>query len=435
MAIQFPNFLGVPVRTPDYSGFGDMVENYYKGKAMPKDDLIKAIQAEFARPNAEESLKSSKLSNSGKRLSNQHEQLNINQLMQEIKEKKAFEDQLRQALSGGAAGAMGANPGATGAAQQMPAGAPPMGNQPMGMNPALAQALGQQGGQQGLPAGATTDLQADQGLDITKMAPRYRKFDQMASGLPMSAYKGGDQSAPDQASAASSPMPQAAPEPEAPHEIVISAGQPHLAGIDAMWDNNPLSREFLKKKGYEKKQDIKFNAKTGQTTIITKYPSGTVTTQTVGTGVGGGTGEAPLTNKMVSKHQGIIAAVDVAVPVLKELGEMGSYPRQSIYRGGQYAEYEGKVSQAIDSVLSAFGLPSTNEGLKTIRDQIEIKTFETPSHYKKRMEKLIEDLKSRQKYSAGEVKKTLKNPPMSSGSDESDVQSMSDDELGEIANG
>lgn len=62
MAIQFPNFLGVPVRTPDYSGIGDIVQNYYAGKAMPKDDLIKAVQAQFAKPKAEADLASTQAS-------------------------------------------------------------------------------------------------------------------------------------------------------------------------------------------------------------------------------------------------------------------------------------------------------------------------------------------------------------------------------------
>lgn len=442
MAIQFPNFLSVPVRTPDYSGISDIVENYYKGKAMPKDDLIKAIQAEFARPNAEQSLLSSQLSNSGKRLSNRKEQLDIDKLVRDAAEQKAFEEQLRQALGGGRVG--GAAP--SGGSMQgggMQGGGSPAAAIPPNMNPAaLSQALNQPTGLPvGQPSVVTDPNQFDDGLDRTQMAPRYRKFDQMATGLPNTAYTpgapgaqmgtagtAGTPAAPPMAP----PVSQAAPQEEAPHEIVVAQGSPHLQGIDAMWDNNPLSREFLKKKGYEKKQEIKFNAKTGQTTIITKYPSGTITTQSV-SGAGSTSGDVPLTNKMVSKHQNIIASVDVALPVIKELADMGSYPRQSIYRGGQYGEYEGKVSQAIDSVLGAFGLPITNEGMKTIRDQVEIKTFETPAHYKKRLEKLIEDLKKRKDYSAGEVKRSNKISPVS-GSDPyglSDYDTGSGDNTGE----
>jgi len=63
MAVQFPNFLGVPVRTPDYSGIGDLIGNYYAGRSMPKNDFIKSVQAEFAKPIMESDLEKKKLDN------------------------------------------------------------------------------------------------------------------------------------------------------------------------------------------------------------------------------------------------------------------------------------------------------------------------------------------------------------------------------------
>lgn len=364
MAIQFPDFLRAPIQTPDYSGLADAVKNYYSGKEMPKDDLIKAVQAQFAKPLAEQSLLSS-------RLSNRKSQMEIDKMVRDLAQQKAFENQLKQALAGNSNGS---------SQPQLSANA--------GMNPDLANAV-------------SNNMQPTMG-------------NQAASSVPTETS-----TAPSIA-----PMTQPADTSNQSNETVVSKGEPHLSAIDQMWDNNPLSREFLKKKGYEKKQDIKFNSKTGQTTIITKYPSGKITQTTSGFG-GNGTGEAPLTSKMVTKHQNIVSSIDVAIPVLQELADMGSYPRTP-YRGGQYADYEGKISQAIDSTLGAFGLPMTNEGLKTIRDQVEIKEFETPKHYKKRIEKLISDLRTRQKYSAGEVKKTLKNPPIDSGNDQSDPYGLSD---------
>ena len=63
MAIKFPDFLQATLVKPDYSGIGDIFSNYYAGKAMPKDDLIKAVQAQFAKPNAEQDLQASQLQN------------------------------------------------------------------------------------------------------------------------------------------------------------------------------------------------------------------------------------------------------------------------------------------------------------------------------------------------------------------------------------
>jgi len=101
MAVQFPNFLSVPVRTQDYSGFGDIVNNYYAGKAMPKDDLIKAIQAQFAKPNAEQALLAAQLGNKKSGIDIRKGELDIQNTLRDIAQQKMFEDQLRQALTGG----------------------------------------------------------------------------------------------------------------------------------------------------------------------------------------------------------------------------------------------------------------------------------------------------------------------------------------------
>jgi len=434
MAVQFPNFLGVPIRTGQYDALGDIVQNYYAGKSMPKDDLIKAIQAEFARPNAEQSLLASKLGNSGKRLSNQKEQLDINKMMQDMADQKAFEQQLRQALGGGATGANPSMGGANGASSQpmnMPPAGMPMRSggapSPVQMNPALSQALGQSQGQsQGVQNVDVGEPDA-YGLDPSKMDRRYVKIDQQATGLPASAYgKNASAATANPASAPASPMamaPQAASQ-EQPNEIVVAKGSPHLSGVDAMYENSPLSRAFLEKKGYKKQTEVKFDNKTGRTTVMTKYPSGKVTLQTMG-GAGSVSGDGiPLTNNQVTKHQNIISSVDVAIPVLKEIADMKSYPYNPLYHGAEYADYHGLVSQALDSVVGAFGMPKTNEGLESVRSQIERKTFETAGAYRKRLNKLISDLEKRKNYSAGEVKRSNKISPVSS----SDTSSIQDDD-------
>jgi len=101
MAVQFPNFLSVPVRNPDYSGIGDIVQNYYAGKQMPKDDLLKAIQAEFARPTAEAALKSANLGNTQAGLNISKTGLDIRKMQAELNEQEDMARQLRVALGGG----------------------------------------------------------------------------------------------------------------------------------------------------------------------------------------------------------------------------------------------------------------------------------------------------------------------------------------------
>lgn len=413
MAIQFPDFLRVPVTPRDYSGVSDAVSNYYAGYNMPKDAMIKAVQAKFAEPNAQEDLRSTQLRNAYQAILNQYApesqkqsilstRLANQQAQTELSQQAELERQLRIALSGG-------NPGAM----------PTSSSQPMLPNTAMPP-----NARMPMPSGGQAPLMTPQSQIPPQLPPAIAS--RMTAVNP-AAMLGGDMGNAPTAPSGGSNAPNApvapviatnalpasaASAPAASDATVITEGAPNLAGVDALYDSSPLSRAFLEKKGFKKTQEVKFDNKTGRTTVLTKYPSGKVTMQSSG-GVGGNTDEGfPLTNKMISKHQGIISSVDVAVPVLKQLADMGSYPRQSWVKGDQYAQYQGLVSQAVDSVLGSFGLPMTNEGLQTIKDQIEIKTFETPSHYKKRITKLIDDLRSRQKYSAGEVKKSNKIQPI-----------------------
>lgn len=451
MAVQFPNFLSVPVRTPDWSGISDIVQNYYAGKAMPKDDMIKAIQAEFARPNAEQSLL-------GSRLTNKKNQLEINRMSQELAERTAFEKQFRQALQANQvpiSTSMG-NP----VQNNMPL--PPIRNQaPIGASAAQASQVA------GIPGvnilGA--DSGVDDGIDRTRMDARYRKFDQMATGLPKSAYTG-NQGAPatpiappNTSIAPAAPMtPEpVAPEPEI-HEIVLSKGQPHLAGVDQMYDSNPLSRAFLEKKGYKKSEEVKFDNKTGRTTIITKYPSGKITTQTYG-GNTGGEG-APLTNAMITQHQKVISGVDNVIPVLEKILKLGGgekvnekgkvagknkdvfqpYPKSSGWTGGMglipgwmsdSANYESLVTSAAEPLVNALGYPKTNEGIEKAVKQVTTTHGELNSRYIKRIRALIEDLKERKNYSAKEIKRSNKISPVDTGAG---GQTYSSDDY-EVANG
>src|SRR5947207_5071980 len=116
MAIQLPNFLAAGIQKPDYSGLSDIFENYYGGKNLPRQDtineyqakgapldyLMKQIQAQFAKPNAEAALTGARLGNQGKLLSNKHAQMTIKQLERELKNQADVESAIGQSISGGA---------------------------------------------------------------------------------------------------------------------------------------------------------------------------------------------------------------------------------------------------------------------------------------------------------------------------------------------
>lgn len=437
MAIQFPNFLAAQTQAPDYSGIGDAVENFYKGYNMPKDALIKEIQAKFAQPNAEADLKSTQLSNVNKSILNQYlpsreqqavlsSRLGNRKAQMELNEQIELERQMRQAMGLG-----GGNPSGMTGGMGMPSAPMP---QPMSPSPSsiVAGGMSMMPNQPGMP----------------KMLPGMQPLPGMPKGLPMPPGVGGmtmvgspppvqpsaapmnAPSAPNAPStsaiAPSAPAAQSqAPEqPEAMNEIVVAKGAPQLAGIDAMYDSNPLSRAFLEKKGFKKSQEVKFDNKTGRTTIITKYPSGKVTTQITSNTASGADSGFPLTNKMISKHQNIISSIDNALPtiqkILKEDKGWEPYPRNSgLLPGlgyvpgwqGASTKYEALVSSALDSLIGAYGLPSTNEGIDTVKKQLLIGHGETDSAYKKRLTGLIEDLKRRKSYSENEVKRSNKIQP------------------------
>lgn len=493
MAIQFPNFLSVPNNKPDYSGISDIFENYYAGKAMPQNDLIRAVQAEFARPNAEQNLLSTKLSN-------RKSQMDMDKMAQDMAEQAAFEKKLSQALSANQLPARNAGQGG------LPL--PPIRNsQPIGANPSQTSRVAGISGVNIVGA----DSNADAGFDPSKMEPRFRKFDQMANGLPNDANtfdtklsndeeskfkKWKEKYAPNDSgkdydlrgafkagltpdiktghwpdtfkkpnhptfsnqSIYAAQAPQLAgswqgenyikPKPSEPEldEIVISKGSPHLAGVDQMYDSDPRSRAFLEKKGFKKTQEIKFDNKTGRTTILTKYPSGTVTTKTYGGAAAAGEGGIPLTNKMISAHQEKIAAIDNALPALETIlekpktwaGKIQQFPRSSGWLPGmgyvpgfmgESASYEAKVNSVIDTLMKAYGLPSTHEGLETIRKQLLIEHGETDAHYKRRLKDFIKDLKLRKAYSENEVKKSHKIAPIDASSGSGETYSSNDYEV------
>jgi len=469
MPVQFPNFLQVAVRTPDYSGLSDIISNYYAGKAMPKEDLIKSIQAQFARPTAEQNLLSTKLSN-------RKSQIEIDKALREMAEQKQFEAQLRQALTGGGNIATGnQNP----YPQNMPVNPPMIGeNTPPKMtviNPSLGKVLADASGAspQITPSGSENEPVFDDGLDRTKMAARYRKIDQAATGLPDSAYKPGANTAgnfetiltpeeeakfqkwktkyapndsgedydlrgafkagvtPDEKtghwpdtfkkpnhptfsnqSIYANAAPQLAgswngenyikptAQPEEPHEVVIAQGFPHLSGIDQMYENNPLSRAFLEKKGYKKTEEVKFDSKTGKTSLITKYPSGKITLKTISPNEAATDTEngIPLTKPVLNKVVNQIRGADAVMPYIDKILKMGDLqfdkkgnpigagknnqlPMTHYLPTDANAGYKRTVSEALEKYMNATGLSSTDLSTKKVEEILERALGESTDHY------------------------------------------------------
>ena len=436
MAFQYPNFLGVPVRETDYSGIGDSVSNFYAGKGMrnnaktqEQDALLKAIQLEFARPNAEQGLIASKLGNQSTSLSNRTSQLNIQKLASEMAQQKAFEQQLKQALmnskAGNASGAMMPQP----AMPQAGMGASPLGNVPQQIHPqatqAIVRSLREQFGSNPM-AGGNAQPEEMQGVNPAQpQAP-------MAAGQPQAA-----------------PMQAPAPQPrEAPHEVVLEKGEDYLQGVNDMWDSDPSARAYLKKKGYEKTQKVDYDKKTGKTTVTTKYPNGKITIKTDSPELTKEelSGDIPLTKPVLNKVVNQIRGTDAVIPYIDKLIDMAENSELPHFSGlptDAHAKYKRTVSELLEKYMAATGLNQTDMSTQKVQDIVERSFGESTAHYLKELKaKKIDLIKERARNHEMVLKglKKFGNFDMSNTLDKSEssdpeAAALSDSELEESANG
>ena len=405
MAVQLPNFLAAQLVKPDYSGIGDLFENYYGGKALKQNDtineskvkeapldlLMKQIQAEFARPNAETALSGAKLGNAGKGLSNQHMAMQLSQLRKQIDEQNAMETMIKQAMAssqGGSGGGMQGGGGFGGQAQpNMPV--TPNAYQPIKMND-MGEALSKVMGNpmmQGQSVPTTAPLMNDHPAEMERVQSQHNEKVQE-----------------------------------------LEPGTSSLYGIDRLYDMNPLARPYLEKKGYKKEVKRESDKRAGVERIYTKWPSGKITVKTVTPQLA--EGEEPpvkLTNAVMGQNQRVITSVDNALPEIEKLKKLKHFDNWSLIHGDESNLYSSMIAGLKDNLLGAFGLYPTEHGLKTVEDMVKIGRTESKAGYLKRIEKLVQTLKEKQSYS----KKLLKNAIPLGGN----ASDMSDEELRNVAYG
>jgi hypothetical protein len=437
MAVQFPNFLNVPVRTPDYSGFGDIVNNYYAGKAMPKDDLIKAIQAQFAKPNAEQALLAAQLGNKKTGVDIRKGELEIQNTLRDIAQQKMFENQLRQALTGGGVGA--STGGVGGSSGSMPtnmgANIPNIPNSPMNiMGGGSVGAAPQQfsppsmGGGSPVGAGMPPALvnAVSQAMQSKMMPQGIQTTPNNAVSMPNSDYTGAGANTPQSAPAQYQQQSPQISDEGSSSEIVLSKGSPHLAGIDAMYDNNPLSRAFLEKKGFKKSEDIKYDTKTGKTILITKYPSGKKTVRTVvPTGSQAEENGIPLTKPVLNKVVNQIRGTDAVMPYIDKILEMGDIkfdkkgnpigsggknelPHFSYLPTDAHANYQSTISEALEKYMASTGLNATDLSTKKTEEILQRHFGESTNNYLKRLHNKKKEMMEDRKRNVAMVTKGLK---------------------------
>lgn len=425
MAISFPNYLAAQLIKPDYSGIGDSVSNFYGGKAMKNDDLIKRVAAQFAQPNAEMSLEQMKQQIANEKLSGQKSVLEMQKMRRDQQQEAQLQALLANALNPNAQG--GQPQQAPETQQPMPQMRMPQTTQPMPqqLNPNLGKALAPQNP-------PTESGQGDiYGTDPKMMDARFRKFDQQATGLPSSAYKDNDTVAP-----SPSAMPKVENKPvtingvtpeQTPvdfdyhpkeakkDELVIDEGNPRLAGIDALWDSNPIAREFLKKKGFEKTVKQERDKKTGQEMLYTKYPSGRIVKKTIGQEQKPEDmdGDIPLTKPILNAAVKQVRGNDAVLPYIDDLIKMGGasldkngdlvkddkgnivrkdnkLPSSSIFPftyTDAHAGYKRIVDNALEKYMTASGFQQTDKSTMKVEEIMQRAKGESDEHYLEEMAK------------------------------------------------
>lgn len=401
MAVQFPNFLGVPIQKPDYSGLSDIFQNYYGGKALKQNDtinqskvkeapldlLLKQIQAEFARPNAETALSGAKLGNQGKSLSNRSTQLSnrqaemtLQKLQQELRNQAEVEASVKAALAkGGASSGMASGGGFGGGMMPSPTQSPPvMGSTPMNSSP-MAQSM---------PGGAEGVRQQQNGTALQKGLMEVMQHQAMKN-----------QEMPTQAPILEEHPAERMNDSKSQTKVIeTERGTPALYGLDEMWETKPQLRPYIEKHYGKKEVKDQYDKKTGMNIVRTKWPSGRITVKTMMPEVEDTGNEVPLTKPGMVKVENEIRGTDALLPYLDELIEL-SKPQKVVEGvetsklpyladifgfqapGNASATYHKTVNKALESYAAASKLPSTDKSIEKVHNILSRAPGESDRHY------------------------------------------------------
>lgn len=379
MAVQLPNFLNVPIREPDYSALGNVFENYYKGKDLPRQDIVneyiakgapldylmKQVQAEHSRPMAEQALKAALLGNkikqaeadyalpkeeqallgsklqnalrqvnvdyarptaeqtlSGLRLGNQstslsnrQAEINLKKLQDDMAREAEFNAMLRNSLT------------------------------PSGMN---AETVRQQQNNAALGQALTGVMEhpAMKNQIAPTMVP------QMA-GHPAEASGGEIQE--------------------------IDRGTPAHYKLDQLWEDKPEMRPFLVSRDYGKEVKETFDKRTGETRVVTKWPSKRITVKTIRPKLEEDlSNEIPLTKPGLAKVENEVRGIDSLIPYMDSLIEMSKptkvvegvnktkLPLINLMPSNAGVAYRSQINKALESYMSSATLPRTNESIEKV---------------------------------------------------------------------
>lgn len=359
MAVQLPNFLGAQLINPDYSGLGDIFQNYYGGKALKQQDIIgqnqakaapldllmKQIQSEFARPNAETALAGAKLTNQSTQLTNRQAQMTMQKLQQELGNEARFNAAMKAAQAAQAAQA-GQRSGQGGGVGM---GGGQGGMMPQGINPNMMPQGNQPTIGNEAPTGAAGVRQQINGTALQKGLMEIMQHPMMQNQNMLTQAPLMNDHPEEMAQARQSV--QSTTQPKSTMQEIHS-GNPAEYFVDKMWNDEPGMRPYLIKRGY-KAPDVKevYDKKTGATRVTTTWPSGRKTVKTIMPPIEQDEGEdIPLSKSGMGKVEDEIRGADVLVPYLDTIIDIATPTNDLIKEKQNLSKTDESKSKNIDRI-------------------------------------------------------------------------------------
>lgn len=115
-----------------------------------------------------------------------------------------------------------------------------------------------------------------------------------------------------------------------------------------------------------------------------------------------------LTKANVTKNQGIIQAIDNVTPLIDEISDEKYDVPNQLYgpylHPDQQKNYAAKTAAITDSLISAMGLPKTNESIHLAGTMVQRGKAESLSAYRTRMSELKKDLSNRKQRAHQSIK-------------------------------
>lgn len=178
-------------------------------------------------------------------------------------------------------------------------------------------------------------------------------------------------------------------ESQGDNSIVLNPGNQNMGYIDQMYDANPIYRKGLEARGYKKKTSVHPNQSTGETSVITEWPSGKITSVTIPTSSAGSMSMTPATK---TAQQSIIVNAPKVNRLIDKIIEKPSPTEIFGWRGPAKKEHNALVTEAAETLVKARSWPNTKGSIDKAESILQRGTFETDSYYHERLKQLKKEM-------------------------------------------